>query len=292
MTSSRFTVALAQFTVGPDRERNVCRGLDILSEAAGRGAQAICFAELSFLPFFPHVRADGAYFGWAEPICGPTVQRFREAAREHGILTIINIYERTERHDYFDTAVVLHPDGREPDSYRMGHLAESAAFNEKFYYWPGDSGYPVFDTCLGLIGVAVCHDRQFPEVFRSVALSGANVVFVPTAYSCAAFESSRRFFEIPNQAASMANGIFTVCVNRVGPGGCGNSLPGIPERRLTFCGASFITSPLGEVIGQAQENVDDLVLVELDLTLVRSARECRPFLRDRRPNTYGRLLQF
>lgn len=283
-------IALAQMAVETDHEANVGRGLDLMTRAHREGASAICFSELSFLPFFPHARADSRYFEWAETIPGPTVERFQDAAREKGLVVVLNVYERTAREDFFDTTAVIGMDGSLLGTCRMAHIAENAAFNEKYYYWPGDSGYPVFHTDIGAIGVATCHDRNFPEVFRSLALNGAAIVFVPTAYSMDAYLRSRAFYEIPQQAASMANGIYTICVNRVGPGRCVRALSGVSADKLTFCGASFATSPSGEVVARAKEGADDLAVATVSLQEVAAARMRRPFFRDRRPETYSRLM--
>lgn len=285
-------IAMAQMSQSTDVEKNLTKGLEMMECAAKEGAQAICFAELCFLPFFPHDRSNAKHFTLAEPVNGATVRRIQAAAQRLSLVTVINIYEVTDRGDYYDSAVVIDADGTMLGTYRMTHLAENAAFNEKYYYWPGNQGYPVFSTAIGRVGVAVCHDRNFPEVFRALALDGAQVVFVPTAYSWAGYESSREFFEIPNQAASMANAIFTVCVNRVGPGGCVEELPGVSPRKLEFCGGSFVTGPTGRVIGRAATGQEEVKCIDLPLEEVQIARQRRPFFRDRRPETYQRLLSY
>ena len=289
MTSVR--VALAQLGVGPDIEENIRHCIRAVESASDGGATAICFPELSYLPFFPHARADPKYFKWAEPASGPTIKRFQEAAAKRNIVVLLNVYEATSRRDYYDTTIAIDADGSIRGSYRMTHRAESSAFNESFYYWPGDSGFPNFETTIGRIGIATCHDRHFPEVFRCLALEGASIVFVPNAISVHSFEQSRSFFEIPNQAASMANGIFTVCVNRIGPGGCVEMLHGVPHDKFTFAGASFVTAPDGRITEQAAVGTEQLLITTLEIDEVQHARHHRPFFRDRRPECYGRLLR-
>ena len=284
-------VALAQMKVGPDPSVNLRRGVEWIRKAGEGGAAAICFPELSFLPFFPQARCDRQYFQWAETIPGPTTDRMCEAACATQIGVIANIYETTKRGDFYNTAIIVDADGVLKGKYRMGHIAEGPGFNEKFYYWPGDSGYPVFQSRIGRIGVAICHDRNFPEVFRCLALEGAEVVFVPTVFSLSAYREAPAFLEISQQAASLANGIFTVCVNRVGPGGCAKPDPDgeANEEKLTACGNSLVTNPFGSVIGRAALEREDIAIVEINPAEVLDARHRRPYFRDRRPETYTRL---
>jgi N-carbamoylputrescine amidase len=284
-------IALAQVEIGNDVEENLHHCIGSVASAAEGGAAAICFPELSCLPFFPHARANPKYFDLAEAIPGPRVNRFQDAAAKHGIVVVLNVYEATSRYDYYDTTVAIDADGSIRGSYRMTHKAESSAFNESFYYWRGDSGFPAFETAIGRIGLATCYDRHFPEVFRCLALEGAWVVFVPNAISVHSIEHSRNFFEMPNQAASMANGIFTVCVNRSGPGGCVEFLPEVPRDKFTFAGASFVTAPDGRITAQAEVRAEQLLITTLDTAEVQKARHQRPFFRDRRPECYGRLLR-
>lgn len=194
----------------------------------------------------------------------------------------------------YNTAFVVDADGVLKGKYRMAHIAEGPGFNENFYYWPGDSGYPVFQTLIGRIGIATCHDRNFPEVFRCLALDGAEIVFVPTGLTVSAYQEASNFLDIPQQAASMANGIFTVCVNRVGPGGCAKPDPeaGVSAEKLAACGASLVTNPFGKIVGRAALEREDLAIVDIDPAEVLAARHRRPFFRDRRPETYMRLTAF
>ncbi|HEV2842613.1 MAG TPA: nitrilase-related carbon-nitrogen hydrolase [Chthoniobacterales bacterium] len=283
-------LAVAQMQVGPNTEENLSRGIEWIRIAAEKGASVICFPELSFLPFFPKERALRKYFSLAEAVPGPTTDRISEAAVAAEIVVIVNIYEKTGRGDFYSTALVMDADGTLKGRYRMAHIAEGPGFNEKFYYWPGDSGYPVFQTHIGAIGVAICHDRNFPEVFRCLALNGAEIVFVPTAFTLSAYQEAPKFLDIPQQAASMANSIFTVCVNRVGS--CARAEPhpsGATEETFTACGASLVTNPFGEIVHRAALEHEELAFVDIELTEVRNARQRRPYFRDRRPETYAGL---
>lgn len=284
-------IALAQIEAGQDRTRNIERGVEWIHAAAAKAASAICFPELSFLPFFPQAPGRRGYFEWAESIPGPTTDRLGEAARSAGIVVVANLYEQSDRDQFFNTAVLLESDGVLRGAYRMAHIAEGPGFHEKYYYWPGNSGYPIFETKLGKVGMAICHDRNFPEVFRCLALGGAFLVFVPTAFSKLAYRTGPHFLDVPQQAASMANGIFTVCVNRVGPGGCeALAAPSVPADKMTFCGGSMVTGPSGEVIARGAMEREDLVMATIEPAAVQSAREARPYFRDRRPESYSPIV--
>ncbi|MCI0538890.1 MAG: hypothetical protein L0Z50_27095 [Verrucomicrobiales bacterium] len=287
-------LALAQMQVGPDPKANLSRGIEWIRKAAEAGASVICFPELSFLPFFPQAYGLRQYFEYAETVPGPTADRISEVAGAAGIVVIVNIYEKTERGDFFNTAIVADADGVLKGKYRMAHIAEGPGFNEKFYYWPGDSGYPVFQTRIGRVGIATCHDRNFPETFRCLALDGAEIVFVPTVFTVSAYHEASDFLTIPQQAASMANGIFTVCVNRIGPGGCAgpDSEAEVTAEKLTSCGSSLVTNPIGKIVGRAALESEDLAIVDIDPAEVLAARRRRPYFRDRRPGTYRRLTAF
>ncbi len=275
-------VALAQLAVGPHREDNVQKALGMMADAAGAGAQLIVFPEMSVDPFFPQYRADKRYFDWGVPVPGALTDRFQEQSAILGLATVINLFERAGPGRYHDCSPVFDMDGNYLGKQRMMHVLEGPGYNERYYYWPGDSAYPVFD--LGSthsepvrIGVAICYDRHFPEAMRALALGGAEVIVVPTA--TASLEAQfRAVWEIEMQAAAIANGVFVAVANRSGV-----------DDTLTFFGRSFAVDPYGRVLARAPENDVALLLVDLDLDLVEEARRDMPFLRDRRPETYGVL---
>ena len=248
-----------------------------MEEAKRRGASLICFPEMSFLLFFPRIRADSRFFALAEPIPGTTVERFQEKAKELGLVTIINMYERAAPGEYYDASPVIDADGTLLGKSRMMHIAEFPNYNEKFYYWEGNTGFPMFETRCAKIGIAICYDRHFPEQMRALTLNGVEVILVPTATSTSAL---KHIWEMEMQAASIANGVFIAVANRIEA-----------EGEVRFFGKSFVTNPKGEIIAQAQGETEELLLVELDLTQIEQMRQILPFLRDRRPEAYKVLCE-
>ena len=272
-------IALAQVAVGPEREDNVQKALRLMADAAAAGAQLIVFPEMSVDPFFPQYRAEKRYFDWGVPVPGPLTDRFQEQAATLGLATVVNLFERAAPGRYFDCSPVFDMDGNYLGKQRMTHILEGPGYNERYYYWEGDSGYPVFDIGPVRIGVAICYDRHFPEAMRALALGGAQVIVVPTA--TASLEAQlHAVWEVEMQAAAVTNGVFVAVANRAGV-----------DDTLTFFGRSFAVDAYGRVLARAPEDDVALLLVDLDLDLVEQARRDMPFLRDRRPETYGALVE-
>jgi beta-ureidopropionase len=271
-------IALAQVAVGPHREDNVQKAMRMMDDAAQAGAKLIVFPEMSVDPFFPQYRAEKRFFDWGVPVPGPLTDRFQERATRLGLATVINLFEGAALGCYYDCSPVFSAEGAYLGKQRMMHIMEGPGYNERYYYWPGDSGYPVFDVGPVRIGVAICYDRHFPEGMRALALGGAEVIVVPTA--TASLEAQfRAVWEVEMQAAAVANGLFVAVVNRAGV-----------DDTLSFFGSSFVTDPYGRVLARAPEDDVALLLVDLDLGLVEEARRDMMFLRDRRPDTYGVLV--
>ncbi len=276
--SNVLRIALAQVAVGPEREENVGRALRLMADAAAAGAQLVVFPEMSVDPFFPQYRAGKRYFDWGTPLPGPLSDRFQAEASRLGIATVINLFERAAPGRYFDCSPVFDIRGTYLGKQRMTHILEGPGYNERYYYWPGDSGYPVFDIGPAKIGVAICYDRHFPEGMRALALGGAELIVVPTA--TARLEAQfRAVWEIEMPAAAVAHGLFVAVTNRAGV-----------DDTLSFFGSSFAVDPYGRVLARAPEDDVALLVVDLDLDLVEEARRDMPFLRDRRPETYGPLV--
>ena len=187
----------------------------------------------------------------AEPIDGPTVKAFQQKARELGIVTVINLYERDGQHTY-DSSPVIDADGTLLGVTRMIHITEYPCFHEQGYYTPGDKGAPVFKTKAGNVGVAICYDRHFPEYMRALAVSGADLVIVPQAG--AVDEWPEGLYEAEMRVAAFQNGYFTALCNRVGK-----------EDRLDFAGESFVCGPDGEVIARAPKSADAILYADIDL---------------------------
>jgi len=276
--AGKVRIALAQVAVGPHREDNVQRALHMMDDAAQAGAELIVFPEMSVDPFFPQYRSEKRFFDWGVSVPGPLTDRFQERAAGLGLATVINLFERAAPGRYYDCSPVFGMDGAYLGKQRMTHILEGPGYNERYYYWPGDSGYPVFDLGPVRIGVAICYDRHFPEGMRALALGGAEVIVVPTA--TASLEAQfRAVWEVEMQAAAVAQGLFVAVANRAGV-----------DDTLTFFGSSFAVDPYGRVLARAPKDDVALLLVDLDLGLVEEARRDMPFLRDRRPDTYSMLV--
>ena len=272
-------IALAQVAVAPEREHNVEKALGMMADASEAGAQLIVFPEMSVDPFFPQYRADKTFFDLGVPVPGLVTDRIQEEAGKLGLATVINLFERAGPGRYYDCSPVFDGNGNYLGKQRMTHILEGPGYNERYYYWEGDSGYPVFDIGSLQIGVAICYDRHFPEGMRALALGGAELIVIPTA--TASLEAQfRAVWEVEMQATAVANGLFVAVANRAGADG-----------GLTFFGGSFAVDPYGRVLARAPEDDVALLLVDLDLDLVEQARRDMPFLRDRRPDTYGVLLE-
>lgn len=276
--TSRISIALGQLTATEDHGANREKALRLMADAREQGAAGICFPEMSCLPFFPRHSARYEYYTWAEPVPGPTTRTFSGRARDLGLVTLINLYEEDRPGEYYDTTAVLDQDGSFIGKQHMMHIAEEPGYNEKFYYKPGKTGYPVFQTSVGPIGVAICYDRHFPEQIRILAEKGAQILFVPTAVSRG--EAFEAVYSLEMQAAAVANGVYIAVANRVGS-----------EPPLEFFGQSFIVDPFGQVIAELGAEEDALLIAEVDVDRIREARQHFPFLRDRRPETYGELLE-
>ena len=266
-------LTLAQMAVSENLTASIDKGLDWVKQAAQAGAQLICFTELGLLPFFPQYRAEKKFFHWAEALDGPTVERFREAARRERIHILLNIFERANPGEYYDTTVLLSKDGGPAlGPVRMMHIAEEPGFNEKFYYWPGNTPPQVFELDGVKIGVAICYDRHYPEYMRQLVLQGAEIIFTPFA---GLVNDPLSMYEIEMQGTAFQNQIFLAAVNRVGK-----------EPTVEFSGGSFVVDPAGEVIARGPQNEEKLLLVDCDLSRIEEMRQVRPFLRDRRPEIY------
>ena len=260
--------------MGSDHADNERRAIAAMGRASDAGVNVIVFPELSFLPFFPAYPDDPQYFEWAVPVPGPVIERFQEAARKDGLVTVINVYEKAGAGRYYDTSPVIDADGTLLGATRMAHIAEEPGFHEKFYYCPGDTVPCVYDTQAGRIGMSICYDRHYPEHLRALAVLGAEIILVPTA--CLEGEDFA-MYEVELQAASFDSQVFTAFCNRTGT-----------EGRGTFAGRSFVTGPDGRVISRAGSG-EELLVVDCDLLLMDRIRKHRFYMRDRRPDLYWPL---
>jgi beta-ureidopropionase len=278
-------IAGVQFVGNVDKESNVRTAIRMVRDAAGRGAQITCLPELFNTMYFC-VERRREYFDWAEPIPGPTTDRMAAVARETGTVVIAPVFERAPDGRYFNAAAVLGPDGSVIGKYRKSSIplmdvSKSAEprGDEKFYFTPGDLGFPTFTTPFARIGVLICYDRHFPEAARVLGLGGTEIMFVPTNTTGMA----RYLWDVELRAHAIAN-IFYVCgVNKVGMD-VGGSM-------RNHHGDSMVISPRGEILAQASDSRDDIVIADVDLSLLPQIRELWGYYRDRRPDKYGPVVE-
>lgn len=270
-------IALIQQAAGYDLEDNIRRGRRAFEEAARAGAGVAAFAELAFLPFLPQIPADRRpdYRRFAQTIPGPLTEEFSALARRHGVVTVLNLFEREGDRTY-DASPVIDADGRWLGTTRMVHIMDGPGFHERGYYAPGDRSDFVFSTAAGRIGVAICYDRHFPEYMRGLALGGAELVIIPQAG--VRDEWGEGLFEAEVRIAALQNGYFAALCNRVGP-----------EEVLRFAGGSFVVDPAGGVLARAAGDGDEILLADCDPGLAASSHARRHFLPDRRPGVYRGL---
>ena len=266
-------IALIQQHVTSDKAENLERGLAAVRSAAAEGAELVCFAELSFEPFYPQRPADRAPLELAEPIPGPTTDRVCGLARELNVVIVPNLFERNGDRT-FDSSPMIDADGRLSGVTRMVHVPDYEGFHETSYYTPGDRGLPVYPSAVGRIGVAICYDRHYPEAMRSLALDDAQIVVVPQAGAVGEWPDG--LFEAEMRVAAFQNGYFIALCNRVGT-----------EPKVSFAGESFVCDPRGNVVAHAGSGTDEILLCDLDLDRTRTSHARRLFLPDRRPELYA-----
>jgi beta-ureidopropionase len=272
--------ALFQTTWTGDTESMIAAHEEATRQAAAQGAQIIGFQEVFNAPYFCQVQ-DEEHYRWAEPVPdGPTVTRMRELARELGIVIVVPVYEVEGTGIYYNTAAVIDADGSYLGKYRKHHIPQVKGFWEKYYFKPGNLGWPVFDTAVGKVGVYICYDRHFPEGWRALGLAGAEIVYNPSATSRGL---SAYLWQLEQPAAAVANEYFVAAINRVGVEEYGDN---------DFYGTSYFVNPRGQFVGAvASDKDEELVVRDLDLDLIEEVRHQWAFYRDRRPDAYGPLTQ-
>lgn len=279
----RVTVAVVQMTCSVEKEPNVAKGIERIAQAASRGANIVCLQEL-FHNQYPCQSEDHAKFSEAEPIPGPIHDRVSAAAKQHGVVVINSMFEKRAAGLYHNTAVVYDADGSTAGIYRKMHIPDDPLYYEKFYFTPGDLGFKSFETKFGRIGVCVCWDQWYPEAARLTALTGAEIIFYPTAIGWLPDEkaefgaSQHSAWETMMRSHAIANGVFVAAPNRVGM-----------EGKLQFWGGSFISDPNGNLLGKGSHEREEIVMAECDFGVIDAVRTHWPFLRDRRIDAYGNL---
>ncbi|MEV6975968.1 nitrilase-related carbon-nitrogen hydrolase [Kitasatospora sp. NPDC093806] len=272
--------ALVQTRWTGDQESMIALHERYAREAAAQGAKILGFQEVFNAPYFCQVQ-EPEHYRWAEAVPdGPTVRRMRELARELGLVLVVPVYEEEQTGVYYNTAAVIDADGSYLGKYRKHHIPQVKGFWEKYYFKPGNLGWPVFDTAVGKVGVYICYDRHFPEGWRALGLAGAQIVYNPSATSRGL---SAYLWQLEQPAAAVANEYFVAAINRVGTEEYGDN---------DFYGTSYFVDPRGQFVGEpASDKAEELVVRDLDLGLIEQVRQQWAFYRDRRPDAYGPLTQ-
>ena len=277
------TVGLVQMTCVEQPRLNLDKAVVRIEDAAARGAQVVCLQELFASRYFCQTE-DVEKFELAESIPGPSTQALARLAAARKVVIVASLFERRAAGVYHNTAAVIDASGAICGRYRKMHIPDDPRYYEKFYFTPGDLGFLAHPTAYGSVGVLVCWDQWFPEAARLTAMSGAPVIFYPTAIGWDTAEvpevRARQIaaWETVQRGHAIANGVFVAAVNRVGV-----------EDGLEFWGNSFVYDPFGEVIARASTSAEETMVVQCDLRLVEETRRNWPFLRDRRIDAYGDL---
>jgi beta-ureidopropionase len=259
------------------KQRMIDKHMPLIEEAGKRGVQLLCLQELFYGPYFC-AEQEKRWYDLTERIPdGPTTKMMQEVAKRLGMVIVVPIYEEEMTGVYYNAAAVIDADGKYLGKYRKHHIPHVApGFWEKFYFRPGNLGYPVFETAAGRVGVYICYDRHFPEGARILGLNGAEIVLNPSATVAGL---SEYLWKLEQPAHAVANGYFVGAINRVGfeqPWNIGE-----------FYGQSYFCDPRGQLIAQASRDKDELVVADLDLGMIQQVRNTWQFFRDRRPETYG-----
>ncbi len=250
------------------------RHLPFIEEAAAKGVQILCFQEIFNGPYFCPSQ-DARWYDAAESVPGPTTDALVPYAKKYEMVMVVPVYEREQAGVYYNTAAVIDADGTYLGKYRKNHIPHTSGFWEKYFFKPGNLGYPVFATEYAKVGVYICYDRHFPEGARLLGLNGAEVVFNPSA---TVKGLSQYLWKLEQPAHAVANGYFLGCINRVGTEA--------PWNIGEFYGTSYFVDPRGNFLAEASEDRDELVVADLDFDMIEEVRRVWQFYRDRRPETY------
>ncbi len=273
-----------------DREDNISRLENSIRQLKEQGAQIVVMQELHNSLYFCQVE-NVNNFDLAEPIPGPSTERFGKLAKELGIVIVTSLFEKRAPGLYHNTAVVIENDGTIAGKYRKMHIPDDPCYYEKFYFTPGDLGFKPIETSVGTLGVLVCWDQWYPEAARCMALNGAQLLIYPTAIG---YESSdtpeeqerqREAWTTVQRGHAVANGIPVIAVNRTGH----ESDPSGQTKGISFWGSSFVAGPQGEMIFRAPKDEDASVVLDIDIAHSEQVRRWWPFLRDRRIDRYGEI---
>ena len=264
-------------TIAEIKEAIIQKHIPFIEDAGKQGVQILCLQEIFNTPYFCPGQ-DAKWYASAESIPGPTIEQMQEYAKKYQMVMVIPIFEKERAGMLYNTAAVIDADGKYMGKYRKTHIPHTSGFWEKFFFRPGNLGYPVFETAYAKVGVYICYDRHFPEGARALGLNGAEIVYNPSA---TVKGLSQYLWKLEQPAHAVANGYFMGCINRVGiekPWNLGE-----------FYGSSYFVDPRGQIVAIASDDKDELLVTEIDLELIDEVRATWQFFRDRRPEAYQDL---
>lgn len=253
--------------------------LPMVHDAGKKGVQILCMQEIFNGPYFCPGQ-DRRWYDAAEPCPGPLTELFSKIAAQYQMAIVLPIYEREQAGVYYNTAAIIDADGSYLGKYRKTHIPQTSGFWEKYFFKPGNLGYPVFKTRYATIGAYICYDRHFPEGARALGLAGAEIVYNPSATVAGL---SEYLWKLEQPAHAVANGYFVGAINRVGTEA--------PWNIGEFYGQSYFVDPRGQFVAMASRDKDELVVAELNLDMIEEVRRTWQFFRDRRPDAYGPLVE-
>ena len=264
-------------TIDEIKEAIIQKHIPFIEDAGKQGVQILCLQEIFTTPYFCPGQ-DAKWYASAETIPGPTIERMQQYAKKYQMVMVIPIFEKERAGMLYNTAAVIDADGKYMGKYRKTHIPHTSGFWEKFFFRPGNLGYPVFETAYAKVGVYICYDRHFPEGARALGLNGAEIVYNPSA---TVKGLSQYLWKLEQPAHAVANGYFMGCINRIGiekPWNLGE-----------FYGSSYFVDPRGQIVAIASEDNDELLVTEIDLEMIEEVRATWQFFRDRRPEAYKEL---
>ena len=264
-------------TIDEIKEAIIQKHIPFIEDAGKQRVQILCLQEIFTTPYFCPGQ-DAKWYASAETIPGPTIERMQQYAKKYQMVMVIPIFEKERAGMLYNTAAVIDADGKYMGKYRKTHIPHTSGFWEKFFFRPGNLGYPVFETAYAKVGVYICYDRHFPEGARALGLDGAEIVYNPSA---TVKGLSQYLWKLEQPAHAVANGYFMGCINRVGiekPWNLGE-----------FYGSSYFVDPRGQIVAIASEDNDELLVTEIDLEMIEEVRATWQFFRDRRPEAYKEL---
>lgn len=266
-------------TIAEIMEAMILKHIPFIEDAGKQRVQILCLQEIFSTPYFCQGQ-DPKWYASAETVPGPTTERLAEYAKKYQMVIIVPIYEQEQPGVLYNTAAIIDADGTYLGKYRKNHIPHTSGFWEKFFFKPGNLGYPVFDTRYARIGVYICYDRHFPEGARIFGLNGAEIVYNPSATVAGL---SQYLWKLEQPAHAAANGYFMGCINRVGEEK--------PWNLGKFYGSSYFVDPRGQIFAQASEDKDELLVADFDLDMINEVRSTWQFYRDRRPETYEKITE-